>query len=71
MIARICAYEDLPEWVDKENLPDNGCGKEWASYILIEDGDYKRVYSEAMEPEDKTFGRDLDWIVDEINRLKP
>lgn len=67
-IARVCSYEDLPSWVDKENLSNNGAGKEYASYIVIEDGDYKQVYSDACEPEDKNFDRDLSWVLDEINR---
>ena len=67
-IARHCDYDNLPSWVDKDNLPNNGCGKEYANYILIEDGEYKACYSSAMEPEDASFGRDLSWIVDELNR---
>lgn len=69
MIASILSYEDLPDWVDKKyGLSNNGCGKEDASYIVIEDGDYKVCYSDAMEPEDASFGRDLSWIISELNR---
>ena len=68
MIARTVSFEELPQWVDKDNLSNNGSGKEYANYIIIEDGDYKAVYSDAMEPEDKCFFRDLDWITTEINR---
>ena len=71
MIARMCNYEELPDWVNKEmGLSNNGAGKEDANYIVIEDGEHKAVYSDAVEPEDATFGRDFDWIVSEINRAK-
>ena len=69
-IARMCKYNDLPDWVDKDDLSDNGAGKEYSAYIVIEDGEYKKVFSDACESEDKTFYRDFNWIVNEINRLK-
>lgn len=68
MIAKVMSFEELPVWVDKDGLSNNGGGKEYANYIVIEDGEYRRVYSDAMEPEDKSFYRDLSWIVEEINR---
>ncbi len=72
MIAKIVSYENLPDWTMKDYLSNNGSGKEYATYIIIEDGDYKAVYSDAMEPEDCSFGRDLNWIVAELNRkFKP
>lgn len=60
-----CRYEDLPEWVDKDLLPNNGAGKEWADYLIIEPT--HTVYSTACEPEDFTFYRDLAWVVTELN----
>ena len=60
--------DKLPEWVDKSDLSNNGAGKEYASYIVIEHGEYKQVFSDAMEPEDCRFSRDLNWIVGEIQR---
>ena len=63
-----CDFNELPDWVDTDQLSDNGWGKKYAHYIVIEDDDYKAVYSDAMEPEDCTFGRDLKWIVDELTR---
>ena len=69
-IAKIVDFDDLPAWVDKDNLSNNRLGKEYASYIVIEDGEYKAVYSDAIEPEDACFYRDLSWIVEEINRFK-
>lgn len=69
-IARVCGREDLPEWVNRNYLSENGNGSEWANYIVIEDGDYRAFYSDAMEGEDATFSRDLGWIVGEINRAK-
>ncbi len=69
-IAEMYSYDNLPEWVNKEDLSGNGSGKKYATYLVIEDGDYRKVYSDAMEPEDASFRRDLNWIVDEINREK-
>jgi len=66
----IVNYEDLPKWVDKDDLPNNGCGKESASYLVIEDVDYKAYYSDAMAPEDTSFNRDLSWIKEELERAK-
>ncbi len=62
-------YDNLPDWVVKDSLSDNGNGKEYATYIVIEDGDYKAVYSDAMEPEDARFYRDLKWIQKELSRI--
>ena len=67
-IAKIFNYENLPEWVDRTLLSCNGGGKEFAHYIVIEDQNYKEVYSDAMEREDACFSRDLNWIVKEIKR---
>jgi len=57
-------YEDLPEEVKKEwALSDNGSGKELATYIIQKvDGQIISVESDAMEPEDARFSRDLRWI---------
>lgn len=64
--ATILQYEDLT--LDEQHMqPDNGSGKEWATYILIEEDGERRIYSDAMEREDAIFSRDLSWIVEEIN----
>ena len=59
-----CYYEELPEEVNKEwGLSDNGSGKDCATYIIQKaDGEIISVESDAMEPEDASFGRDLKWI---------
>ena len=57
------SYDELPEDV-KEEQPDNGSGKEYANYIKVEiEGEVDKYYSDAMEPEDASFSRDLSWIV--------
>lgn len=66
MKTTICSFLDLPDWVDETKLPNNGGGKE--SYLLIEDEAGQRVYSDAMEPEDCRFYRDLEWIKTELDR---
>jgi len=62
-------YDDLPKEIEKIGLSNNGRGKEWSSYILIwcED-ELIEWYSDAMEPEDASFWRDLDWIAPALKR---
>ena len=62
MKVTIIEYDDLPEDV-KQDQPNNGAGKEAASYLKIEiSGKPDSYYSDAMEPEDARFYRDLSWI---------
>jgi hypothetical protein len=64
-ISRVC-FDDLPE-VEQENASDNGCGKEDAGYLRVEmPGRLTRYFSDAMEPEDASFGRDLKWVAEAI-----
>lgn len=57
-----CGYKDIPElW--KSNVSDNGHGKEYADYLVVKhNGVTIAVYSDAMEPEDVYFSRDMKWI---------
>lgn len=59
-------YESLsPD--EQECASDNGSGKEYANYIRVtHNGETLVLESDACEPEDKTFSRDFDWIVDAI-----
>lgn len=68
MKVTICDYDELPAWVVREGLSNNGVGREYATYLLIEDGDYRACYSDAMEPEDAQFTRDLRWVAVELRR---
>lgn len=55
-------YEELSE-TEQNEASDNGFGKEEALYIrMIYDGKTILLESDAMEPEDVTFRRDLGWI---------
>jgi len=55
-------FDDLTE-AEQEEQPDNGSGKEDSCYIKItHGGDVIAIYSDAIEPEDCSFGRDLRWI---------
>jgi len=65
--VKVISYEDLTA-EEKEDVSNNGSGKEYAGYILIEDKDGRRIYSDAMEPEDCTFSRNLSWILDELRK---
>lgn len=61
-------YDDLTDG-EKENVPDNGIGKEWAGYIKVTHGGKTILLeSDAMEPEDASFGRDLNWIYDALEK---
>lgn len=60
-------FDDLTE-EEQEDVPNNGNGKEEANYIRIIDEEGTRVYGDAMDPEDATFKRDLDWIKDELEK---
>lgn len=61
-------YDGLTE-DEKRYAPNNGSGKDMAAYLRItyEDGD-SHVESDAMEPEDANFYRDLSWIGVAIKR---
>ena len=56
------SFDDLSD-EEKENVPNNGCGKEYSSYIRVEhNGEIIALESDAMEQEDAVFYRDLKWI---------
>lgn len=62
MNVTVVSFNDLSE-EEKDNQPDNGAGKEEASYLRVEIlGKAPIYYSDAMEPEDAKFKRDLSWI---------
>ena len=58
------SFKDLSE-EEKEQQPDNGMGKEYSSYLrILHNETIFRIKSSAMESEDVSFWRDLDWIPD-------
>ena len=64
--VELVEYKDLTPDEDCY-LSENGRGKEYASYIRIKhDGETFALYSDAMEPEDARFSRDLSWIIDAL-----
>ena len=61
-------YDTLPAEIEKDFLSNNGCGKEYANYlVLYRNGEVFSYESDAIEPEDKTFSRDLIFIQTWIN----
>lgn len=55
-------FEDLTD-EEKQNAPNNGSGKEYAGYLRVTyKGETLLLASDAMEPEDARFYRDLSWI---------
>jgi hypothetical protein len=56
------SFADLSQ-EEQQRAPNNGVGKQWANYLRVtHDGDTLLLRSDAMEPEDATFTRDLDWV---------
>ena len=54
---------------EQNSVPNNGSGKEYANYLRVEhDGITILLESDAMEPEDATFSRDLSWAWSIIER---
>ena len=59
-----CRFDDLTE-EEKEIVPNNGSGMKYAGYIkIIHNGETILLESDAMEPEDAIFARDLNWVYD-------
>lgn len=56
-------YSSLSD-AEKLGASNNGSGKEWANYLRIisHNGETLFLESDAMEPEDCRFSRDLSWI---------
>lgn len=64
------SFDELPSYVDKEFLSGNGSGKEYATYLLVNhNGELVTLESDAMEPEDARFGKDLSWIPELLKRV--
>lgn len=68
MIIKNLHWTDLSDELKAMAHSDNGSGKEFASYLVLYDaqGQFIEMFSDAMEPEDATFYRDLSWIEDAI-----
>lgn len=55
-------FEGLSEH-EKLGVPNNGSGKMYASYLrVLHNGETISLFSDAMEPEDAQFCRDLKWV---------
>jgi hypothetical protein len=62
MEIKTLRYNDLTD-EEKEDVPNSGSGKKYAYYIKItHEGKTLCLESDAMEPEDAIFLRDLSWI---------
>ena len=60
--VKMCKYNDIPA-DRREEQPSNGCEKEQATYLVIEwDDGAIQIQSDAMEPEDCRFYRNLSWV---------
>ena len=58
------------EYVKPEDVPEDyrRSDDDWRKYIKIQIGDEVKYFSDLMEPKDVNFGRDLHWVLREINR---
>jgi hypothetical protein len=66
LTVNIVEFEELTE-EEQQVQPDNGCGKEYANYIKVTDGiETVMIISDAIEPEDATFRRDLGCVTTAI-----
>ena len=69
MEIRMLTFDDLTE-EEKESVPNNGSGKDYANYLKItHNGEVIALHSDAMEPEDARFYRDLKWIGSLIEKV--
>lgn len=61
--VEVLEFDDLSE-AEQMGASNNGTGKQYATYLRVSHGG-KVLFleSDACEPEDKTFNRDLGWIV--------
>lgn len=65
--VEVVSYDELTEEDKGFGLSNNGHGKEFASYLrIIHNGKVINLESDAMEPEDVCFGRDLSWIAEAL-----
>lgn len=60
-------YEDLTE-DQREIVPNNGCGKEMANYLKMTCGNDSIIISDAVEPEDATFRRDFNEVINMVEQ---
>ena len=68
MKIKILGYDDLTE-DERAKAPNNGSGKEMATYMRITYASgIVQTESDAMEPEDARFHRDLSWVKGAILR---
>lgn len=68
MKLEMLTYEDLTE-EERADAPNNGHGAVAARYLRVQFNPNEKnvVYSDAMEPEDATFMRDLNWVLDAVS----
>ena len=65
--VEMVSYDELPEEVRGLYLSNNGTGRRYATYLLVYHNDKLiRYESDAIEPEDAQFCRDLSWVEDAI-----
>jgi len=62
MKTQLLTFNDISQ-SEKDNAPNNGSGKEFSGYLHVShNGETIALHSDAMEPEDCRFYRDLSWI---------
>lgn len=62
LTVKVETFKDLSD-EEKASVPENGSGSEYAGYLRVEhNGETILLESDAMEPEDAIFYRDLSWV---------
>jgi hypothetical protein len=59
-------WDDLPQ--TERDRYGRWSDRQYGTFLQIEHGDFSRIYSDTMEPEDARFFRDLSWVEHEIRR---
>jgi hypothetical protein len=66
--VKVIHFDDLTE-EEQSMQPNNGQGKEYANYVkLIHNSETIMILSDAIEPEDASFERDLSDVVYAIRK---
>lgn len=70
MKVELLDFDQLPPELQVRGIvSNNGCGRECANYLRITHGETLLFLgSDAMEPEDARFTRDLAWVKDMIEQ---
>lgn len=68
LTVKVQGFHDLSA-KEQSSVPDNGSGARYAAYVRVEhSGETLYLETDAMEPEDCGFSRDLSWVPEAIRK---